>query len=449
MWTCPTLCMVTRSERERSVLDHVEAHGDDHVEFLQELIRAKPVNPPGNEERAAAVVRPRLEELGFEVSEYTEVEGRPNLVARLPGGDGPTLLTTAHLDVVPVEDPDAWPVDPFAAAIHEGRLYGRGACDHKSPIAAMLGAVEALQANDVELGGDLVFIFDANEERGGEHGMQYVVEEADLDPDLGIYACTTSLTEEAADYFPTQGRDNVHRANYGNQVYRVDVAGKLVHPLTPDETESAGERLSKILADLQAYCDDVRDRELPLVGFPDAHLTTFESEGRGARASRAATVRLHRYYAPSEDPDEVYEEFRDRVETAARDAGIADHVDVALEDDMAAVEVPEDHPLVQATSRAAEVVRGEPPAVAGVPAQTGITWMVEKLEIPFVLFGFGNVNFHHADPEWIEPADVVDTTKAYALTYMDLLGADGEPGSAATYEGGHTVRRATRHAPGE
>jgi hypothetical protein len=91
-------------ETERAVLDHVTATGDSHVSFLKELIRAKPVNPPGNEERAAAVIRPRLETLGFEVDEYTEVEGRPNLVARLPGGDGPTLLPNAHLDVVPVRE---------------------------------------------------------------------------------------------------------------------------------------------------------------------------------------------------------------------------------------------------------------------------------------------------------------------------------------------------------
>lgn len=441
--------MVTLSRPERSVLSAVEEASDDHVSFLRELVRAKPVNPPGNEERAAKLLRPRLDELGFEVEEYTEVDGRPNLVARLPGGDGPTLLTDAHLDVVPVRDSDAWPCDPFAAEMVDGKLYGRGTCDHKSPIVAVLGAVEALREADVELGGDLLVILDSNEEEGGEHGMKYVVERADLDPDMGIYACTTSLTEEAAAYFPTQGRDNVHRANYGNQVYRVDVEGKIVHPLTPDETESGGERLSRILADLQAYCDDVKERDEPLVGRPDAFVTTFESEGWSGRASPEVSVNVHRYFAPSEDPDEVYTEFRDRVATLAREAGIADSVSVELEQDMAAVEVPEDHPLVTATSRAAEAVRGRPPAIAGVPAQTGIAWLVEELEIPMVLFGFGNVNFHHANPEWIDPADVVDTTKAYALTYMNLLGYDGEPGSAAGYDGGHTVTKATEFQPAE
>lgn len=415
--------MTDPTDLESAVLERVEARGDEHVEFLRDLIRAKPVNPPGDEERAAELLRPVLDELGFEVTEYTEIEGRPNLVARLPGdGDGPTLLTNAHLDVVPVREPEEWPADPFDAEIVDGKLYGRGACDHKSPIAAMLGAVRAIREADVDVAGDLVFVFDSNEEQGGAHGMQYVVENADLDPDVGIYACTTSLTDEAAAYFDTQGTDNVHRANFGNQVFRVDVDGKLVHPLTPDETDGAGSRLARLLPEIDAYCDDVKDRRAPLVGRLKADVTTVGTEGRPGRASREGTVHVHRYYAPSEDAEEVYAEFAEWVTEAAADLGLADAVTVERVTDMPNVEVPADHPLVRATSRAGEIVRGERPTVAGVPAQTGITWLVRELGIPMVLFGFGNVNFHHAEPEWIEPGDVVDTTKAYALTYMDLLG---------------------------
>lgn len=417
------LVVPSLSETDREVVNYVEEHAQDNIEFLQELIRAKPVNPPGDEHRAAKLVQPRLEELGFEVEEYTEIEGRPNLVARLPGdGDGPTVLSSAHLDVVPVENPDAWPTDPFAAEITDGRIYGRGACDHKSPMAAMLGAVEALQEKDLTLAGDLVFVFDSNEERGGEHGMEYVVENADLDPDMGIYACTTSLSEEAAKYFPGMGKDNIFRANYGNQVYEVTVEGTIIHPQEPAETVGAGARLSRILPGLQDYCEEVRSREDPLVWRPNARITTFESDGWAGRPAAEVTAHVHRYYTPSEDPDEVYTEFEERVRSISAEEGINEFVSVNLVNDLPPVEVPEDHPLVTTTSRAASIVRDRDPTVTGVPAQTGITWLVNEFEIPMVLFGFGNVNLHHSEPEWIAPEDVVDTTKAYALTYMDLLG---------------------------
>lgn len=411
--------------QEADILDHVDAQADEQERFLRELIQAKPVNPPGNEEAAAQLIRPKLEALGFEVTEYEEVEGRPNIVARLPGrGDGPTLLTNAHLDVVPVQDPDAWPCDPFSGEIIDGRMYGRGTCDHKSPIVAMLTAVEALQTNDIELSGDLVFIFDSNEERGGEHGMRYVVENADLQPDMGIYAVTTSLDPAAVDHFEHAGSDNVFRANYGNQVFKITIGGDIKHPLSPEQTDGAGARMARLLPELQSYCDRIKQRQLPLVGHPDAYVTTFESKGRPGRASPEATAHVHRYFGPSEDAEDVYTEFKDFVETSARDLDIPGAITVERIKLMPNVEVSEDHPLVTATSRASELVRGTEPVVSGIPAQAGVTWIVRELEIPMILFGYGNVNLHHAEPEWIEPQDVVDTSKAYALTYMELLGVE-------------------------
>lgn len=408
---------------EERVVTHIEEHKSEHIEFLQELIQAKPINPPGSEERIAKLLRPKLKSLGFEVEEYTEIEGRPNLVARLEGGDGPTLLMTAHMDVVPARNLDNWPCDPYSGDIVDGRLYGRGSCDHKSPIVAMLGAIEALQANNVTLDGDLIFVFDSNEEKGGEHGMKYVVENADIDADMGIYAVTTSLTDEAVEYFPTLGKDNIQRANFGNQVFEVTIEGHLEHPLAPAETEGAGERLSQLLPKIQSYCDEIGTRQAPLVGDLDAQITTIESEGRKGRASREIRVYLRRYYAPEEEGKAVYREFEENVKQVAGELGLSDAVSVDRTQNMPNVVVPEDHTLVQSTRRASQLVREQDPTITGVPAQTGITWIVKQLEIPMILFGYGNVNLHHAEPEWIEPGDVIDTTKAYALTYMDALGA--------------------------
>lgn len=158
------------TEQEQEVLDAADCARDQSLTLLRELVEAKPANPPGEggeEERAAGVVRPILEELGFEITEYTRIKGRPNIVARLKGnGDGPTLLVNAHLDVVPVEDPEKWPSDPFDMTEIDGKLYGRGTADHKAPMVGMLGAVRAIQIAGRQLSGDLVFMLDSNEERG-------------------------------------------------------------------------------------------------------------------------------------------------------------------------------------------------------------------------------------------------------------------------------------------
>lgn len=409
------------TDEERSVLDAVDDRRDQNLTLLRELVEAAPVNPPGeggDEERAAAVVRPVLEELGFDVTEYTPVEGRPNIVARLEGaGDGPTLLMNAHLDVVPVEDPEAWPSEPFEMTEIDGKLYGRGTADHKAPMVGMLGAIRAIQDAGLKLSGDLVFILDSNEERGGKHGMRHVLSEADLDPDMGVYAMTSGLTPEAADAFERQGRDNVHRANLGMQRFRVTVGGEVHHTLSARESTLATERLSRLLPHLTEYANEVADRTAPLPGRFDADLVEVE----GGR--RTATAEVRGFVAPSEDPEEIAAAFESFVHAAAEEEGLAEAVEIELIEEIEALETPEDHPLVQASVRAASTVRDRDPVVAGARGPTGIARIGPVLDIPMILFGFGNADLHHAEPEWIAVDDVHHTVKAYALLYLDLLGS--------------------------
>ncbi len=86
---------------------------DEVVELLQELIRADTVNPPGNETRAAELLRAYLEDSGVRSELYARRPERANLVARIPGrGDGPSLMLLSHTDTV-LADPAEWTVDPW------------------------------------------------------------------------------------------------------------------------------------------------------------------------------------------------------------------------------------------------------------------------------------------------------------------------------------------------
>jgi acetylornithine deacetylase len=131
------------------------------ISFLQELVRIPSLL--GNEEPAQQLVEARLLELGFDVHSVepdpirlaqhadsgiplVSYEGRRCLVARLEGAGGRSLLLNGHVDVVSAAPEDRWTKPPFGAEIEDGRLYGRGACDMKGGIAAMLLAVEAALA---------------------------------------------------------------------------------------------------------------------------------------------------------------------------------------------------------------------------------------------------------------------------------------------------------------
>jgi acetylornithine deacetylase len=141
----------------------------------------------GNEEPAQALVEARLEELGFEVRsiepDADELSDRPDsgipllpydgrrcLVGTLTGGSGPSLLFNGHVDVVSEEPADRWTREPYGAEIEDGRLYGRGSCDMKGGIAAMLLAVEAALSAG-ELPGSLVYQSVIEEECGGNGAL--------------------------------------------------------------------------------------------------------------------------------------------------------------------------------------------------------------------------------------------------------------------------------------
>jgi len=155
------------------------------ISFLQELVRVPSLL--GNEEPAQALVEARLGELGFEVRSIEPdpdglasrpdsgipllpYDGRRCLVGTLAGGAGRSLLFNGHVDVVSEEPADRWTKAPYGAEIEDGRLYGRGSCDMKGGIAAMLLAVEAALSAG-ELPGPLVYQSVIEEECGGNGAL--------------------------------------------------------------------------------------------------------------------------------------------------------------------------------------------------------------------------------------------------------------------------------------
>jgi acetylornithine deacetylase/succinyl-diaminopimelate desuccinylase-like protein len=147
------------------------------TELLQELIRVETVNPPGNETRAAELLREYLGDNGVESTLYAKVPERANLVARIPGtGTGPRLVLLSHTDTV-LADPAEWELDPWSGELREGQIWGRGALDMKGQVAASAVAIAALAREGFEPGGDLIFAACADEEVGAGFGLQWLCQE--------------------------------------------------------------------------------------------------------------------------------------------------------------------------------------------------------------------------------------------------------------------------------
>ena len=196
------------------------------TELLRQLIRFDTANPPGNEGPLQEFLRDRLQEAGFSCELLTAVEGRPNLVARLrAGSDGPGLCLLGHVDTVPA-DPSDWSTDPWSGELRDGYVWGRGAIDMKSQVAAEATAALVLAEEGWRPeAGELLLVFTCDEETGAAHGAQWL--------------CAEHPERVRCDLLVNEGAGPVIEFD-GRRVYGVCVGEKGIYRFTVTTSGSAG-----------------------------------------------------------------------------------------------------------------------------------------------------------------------------------------------------------------
>ncbi len=151
------------------------------AELLRALLRFDTTNPPGNESACIEYIAAQLRAVDVVPQILARDDGRPNLVAKIAGrGIAPPLLLYGHVDVVTTHDQD-WTHPPFAAAVADGFIWGRGALDMKGGVAMLLAAFMRAQVEGASVPGDIVLALVSDEENLGHYGAGFLVEEhADL-----------------------------------------------------------------------------------------------------------------------------------------------------------------------------------------------------------------------------------------------------------------------------
>jgi acetylornithine deacetylase/succinyl-diaminopimelate desuccinylase-like protein len=149
---------------------------EEATELLRELLRIDTVSPPGNETEAAKAIASYLASSGIESQLVAREPHRANLVARLQGGDGPSLMLTGHTDTV-LADEESWTRGPWSGDLVDGEIWGRGALDMKGHVAAAVVAFASLAREGAALPGDLVLLVVADEEVGDDYGMSWLARE--------------------------------------------------------------------------------------------------------------------------------------------------------------------------------------------------------------------------------------------------------------------------------
>ncbi|HYB25020.1 MAG TPA: M20/M25/M40 family metallo-hydrolase [Solirubrobacteraceae bacterium] len=236
------------------------------TDVLRELVRFNTVNPPGNERPAIEFLASYLRDAGFETDLLADDEDRPNLVADLSGtgsgdDDGPTLCYLGHVDTV-LADPSEWTHDPWSGEVVDGFLWGRGAIDMKSQVAA-----EAVAAATLARGGwrpragTLKLVFVSDEETGGDVGAHWLT---DTHPDR--VRCDMLLNEGGGEVFEFDGRRRygVCCAEKGIFRFKLTARGTAGHASLPKTGDNALLKLGPVLHSIAAAQPSFELTEAPV-----------------------------------------------------------------------------------------------------------------------------------------------------------------------------------------
>jgi acetylornithine deacetylase/succinyl-diaminopimelate desuccinylase-like protein len=223
---------------------------EEVTSLLSDLLKFNTTNPPGNETEAAKYLAQTLEKEGFTCELFESAPGRGSVVTRLKGtGEKPSLLLLSHLDVV-AANPKEWSVDPFSGLVKNGFVWGRGALDMKSMTAMEVMVMRLLKRNGVKLKGDVILAATADEEKGGDAGAGWLVQNHP-DKVMADYV----LNEGGGQAIPIGGKTffTVQTAEKGINWFKVRAKGKPGHGSVPGIGDNAIMRMNKVVEKLGNY----------------------------------------------------------------------------------------------------------------------------------------------------------------------------------------------------
>ncbi|MEE3136298.1 MAG: ArgE/DapE family deacylase [Gemmatimonadota bacterium] len=355
--------------------------------MTRSLVSTPSVNPQleeggSGEREAATLVAEWLDLWGLD-TRITEISpNRFNVIAKLDG-EGPTLLLNGHLDTVGV---GGMIVPPFDAKVEGGRIWGRGSCDMKAGLAAILATTKRL----VEEGPrpNLIVAMTADEEHAS----------------LGMYALVDSFPSADFAIVTEPTRLAVMPAHKGFLWVRAVFEGRAAHGSRPDLGIDAIRHAALYVSALDDYGDQLTSRPAhPLLKHGSVHAGTIQGGSAASVYPDLCEIVLERRTMPGEKPEKVLQEFQRILdELSEREEDLSASLEQMLE--RPGTEVPEDSRLVQGLLEAGQG-HGIPPVVEGMTAWVDAA-LLNEIGIPAVCYGPGDIAQAHSADEWVELAQI-------------------------------------------
>jgi succinyl-diaminopimelate desuccinylase len=391
--------------------DTFDIDPDAVIGFLRSMLAINTENPPGNEEPVARLIADRLMPLGFEIEFFEPEPKRTSLLAVLRGeGGGRSLLMNGHIDVGPIGE--GWTRDPLAGEIEDGRIYGRGAGDMKSGIAAMVFAAEAVIASGVRRRGDLYLTFVADESSGGHRGSGFLVRSTKIDADAGV-VCE-----------PSGGHIGI--AHSGVVWISVEILGKSGQAMNPASGVNAISCAARVITALDRELPQMlKDKHHPFLPDPCFSFGTINGGVKTNVIADRCTFTIDRRIIPGETAEEVIDQVRTIAERSILGTGAL--VSVTADMVVEASEVAPDLMIIDECKRALAKVVDMEPLVGGSGGFADAHWFTNDLGIPTVMFGpwylhFGEGSISDIPDEYNYIEDIIAGTAVYAHLIAQIIG---------------------------
>ena len=397
----------------------IDAHFDEQVRFLQELVRVPTDTPPGNNAPHAERTFELLQAMGIEAEKHpvpaaevlaAGLQSITNLIVRRRyGAGGKTIALNAHGDVVPPGE--GWTHDPYGGEIEDGHIYGRASAVSKCDFSTFTFAMRALEAVCPPSRGSIELLFTYDEEFGGEVGPGWLLKHQLTQPDLLIAAG-----------FSYQ----VVTAHNGCLQLEVTVHGQMAHAAIPESGVDALQAVVHILNALYAQNTLYKAIRSSVPGITHPYLNVGLITG-GTNTNVVpgkVSFKLDRRMIPEENATEVEATLRQLIlgDAASLPGITVDVKRILLAHAMQPL--PGNQPLVDAIQSHGKAIFGEDIPVMGTPLYTDVRLFAQR-GIPGVVYGAGprTVLESHAKraDERLALLDLRRATKVIARSLHDLL----------------------------
>lgn len=383
----------------------------DVAELTSNLVKLKSYSFMENQEQEVAeYIRDFLASYGIDSRMIYAAPGRPNVVARIGGGSGPVLMLNGHIDTVPAYDMK----DAFEGEIREGRVFGRGSCDMKGPVAAMMAAVIGIKNSGVKLKGDLVFAAVADEEEAGI-GTKTLLKDW-CQADAVIVGEPTEL--------------RIGLGNKGLEWIKVEFFGKKVHGGEQKNGVNAIEMAARFISYLtEEYVPRLEKRTADYLGSASLNIGTITGGDQPSTVADSCTVTFDRRSIPGETVEDVYREINEILQLLSqRYPGFSARAVDLFEGNndlphLAFCTEPEAD-IVKAVQWAADKTGvGERPLV-GLSFWTDAGFIANNTDAKCIVFGPGEMAVCHTADENISIDQLKKGAEMFALAALEYCGEE-------------------------